>query len=231
MLIHIESLPLIQPPLFQEEDWLIHGFGLRDISVERYLQALGCSHALVPQTKQVHGNQVHRVPGPLFTGDAFLTDQPGVVCHVRTADCVPILLADTKRRVVGAVHAGWKGTAAKIVQAAIEKMQMEWHTDPADMKAALGPAIGGHCYEVGPEVAQAFAQAGLNPGEWMEETWHGRWYLDLAFANRELLVRAGISKERIYLSLACTACDLEKFSSYRKEGKGTGRQVSFILIR
>ncbi|MBI4224077.1 MAG: peptidoglycan editing factor PgeF, partial [Deltaproteobacteria bacterium] len=168
--------------------------------------------------------------GPL-QGDAFLTDQPGIVCHVRTADCVPLLLADCKNHVIGAVHAGWRGTAQKVVVAAIEKMREKWKTEPADLKAALGPAIGGHCYEVGADVAGAFEKAGLHPGEWMEEIWNDRWYLDLAFANFHLLQAAGVPKEKIYVSLACTACDLEKFASYRKEGKGTGRQESFIMIR
>lgn len=232
MLIHVESLPLIQAPLLQAEDWLTHGFGLKNISIERYLGVLGFSEAHVSETQQTHGRQIHIISGKTrLEGDAFLTDQPGLVCHVRSADCVPILLADLKHHVVGAVHAGWRGTAQKIVHAAIETMQGRWQTEPADLKAAIGPAIGGHCYEVGEEVAKAFAQARFEQGDWMEEIWHDRWYLDLAFANSHLLRQAGVPGKQIYVSLACTACDLAKFASHRKAGKRTGRQISFIMIR
>lgn len=227
------ALPIIQAPLLQGENWLCHGFGIKDISIERYLDALGLAKIIVPETKQPHGNRVHVLQAEkqssVLVGDAFLTDRSSLVCWVRSADCIPILLADSKHHVVGAVHAGWRGTAEKVILKTVEVMVEQWQISPANLKVALGPAIGGRCYPVGTVVAQAFSDAQLNPGDWIEKAWNDRWFLDLAFANLELLLRAGVPRERIYLSLACTACDTEKFASYRREGEKRGEQVSFIV--
>lgn len=252
MLQNVHGLPVIRAPLLEEETWLQHGFGLKDISIEQYLKAYGLQ-ATIPQTHQIHGCTVHvldatslksQVSGPRsqvsglkspqglpLEGDGFLSDQPGIVCWVRTADCLPILLADPAHKVVGAVHAGWKGTAQKAVLKAVEEMRRRWKSEPSDLKAALGPAIGGQCYQVQSDVAQVFEKEGFSPGPWMEKIDRRHWFLDIAFANQSLLESAGVPRERIYLSLACTACDLEKFHSFRKEEGKKGEQVSFILKR
>lgn len=230
MLQTIQSLPVIHAPILEKESWLQHGFGLKDVTIENYLKAYGLRTA-IPQTNQTHGCTVHILGSkniPL-DGDAFLTDQSGVVCWVRTADCLPILIADPQNQVIGAVHAGWRGTASKIVLAALEKMQAKWGSRPQDLKVALGPAIGGQCYQVGPDVVAQFEKAGLHAGAWMEKIDRRHWFLDIAFANQAMLEEAGVLRERIYLSLACTACDLEKFHSFRKEKGKKGEQVSFIF--
>ena len=235
MLTTIESLPMIQAPIFQNESWLLHGFGVRDIAIEKYLAAFRINEAVVPTTRQVHGNKVHilrannKVAASLLEADAFVTDQPNIVCFIRTADCLPILLADTKHHVIGAIHSGWRGTAQKILLETMAVMEKEWGTKPADLKVAVGPAIGGHCYEVGFDVIKAFEKAGLFPGAWIEVSQKNKWYLDIAYANFHLLEQAGVLREQIYLSLACTACDLARFASFRKEGKKRGEQVGFII--
>jgi len=236
MLTQIDSLPVIQAPVFAGEDWLRHGFGLKDIPIERYLEIFGLTQTVVPKTKQVHGNKVHllgresleKIANPL-EGDGFLTDKKGVVCISRTADCLPILFADPKNRAVGAVHSGWRGMTEQVVVATFEAMKKQWGSRPEDLKVALGPAIGGHCYRIGIEVVRALEKVGLYPGPWIEEKDHNNWYLDIAFANRHLLERLGIPRENLYLSLACTACDNNRFRSYRKEGGKFGEQVSFIV--
>ncbi|MDO8494600.1 MAG: peptidoglycan editing factor PgeF [Deltaproteobacteria bacterium] len=236
MLTCVESLPLIQAPILAQESWLTHGFGIKDIPIQHYLNELGLTNAALPDTKQIHGKTVHLLKsGKSFNskleGDAFITDEPGVICWVRSADCVPILLADRTHHVIGAIHSGWRGTAEKIILEVLSQMEKKWQTSPEDLTIAIGPAIGGHCYQIGADVQQVFEQARLYPVLWMEEAWAGRWYLDLAFANLELLAEAGVPREQIYLSLACTACDLDKFHSYRKEGGKKGEQVSFIVKR
>lgn len=237
MLQTLQSLPIIRAPLLEKESWLQHGFGLKDITIENYLKAYG-SKAQILQTNQTHGCTVHvlgapglrsQVSGLPLDGDAFLTDQPGRVCWVRTADCLPILIADPQKQVIGAIHAGWKGTAKKIVLAALEKMHSQWKIDPAGLKVALGPAIGGQCYHVQSDVVVQLEKVGLHPGPWLERIDERHWFLDIAFANLALLEEAGVPRERIYLSLACTACDLEKFHSFRKENGKKGEQVSFIV--
>lgn len=238
MLTSIQSLPVIQVPLLQQYDWLVHGFGLKDVTMEQYADAFGCAGAVIPQTAQIHGKKVHVVgkggsggfPGKL-DGDALVTAAPRYVCWVRSADCLPLLLVDPVHRAVGAIHAGWRGTAQKVVLETIQTMQREWKSDPADLKAALGPCIGGRSYRVGSDVAAAFREAGLYPGPWLEEIDRDHWYLDIAFANLHLLQTAGVPRESIYLSLACTASDTGRFHSFRAERGKKGKQVSFVMIR
>lgn len=237
MLTQIGQLPIIQAPPLQRLDWLVHGFGIKDITIESYVEATGLKKISIPKTHQPHGNTVHifsshdpRTTNHVFEGDAFVTNTPGVVCWVRSADCLPILLADPKNKVVAAIHAGWRGTAEKAVLAAVETIQKQFGTRTSDLIAALGPAIGGRCYHVGDDVVESFKKAGLYPGPWLEQVDPGHWYLDIAYANLHLLKEAGLLKENTYLSLACTSCDLEKFHSFRREKGKKGEQVSFVVI-
>ncbi|MDO8526964.1 MAG: peptidoglycan editing factor PgeF [Deltaproteobacteria bacterium] len=241
-LTHIQNIPVVQSPLLLKQEWLVHGFGLKDIPIEKYVNAAGFEKSWIPKTHQPHGNRVHvvqRTSDPngagighrVMEGDAFVTDQPGVVCWVRTADCLPIIIVDVEKKVVGAVHAGWRSTAQKIISETLAVFKTKWNSNVADLRVALGPAIGGHCYHVGPDVAKIFTEAGLCPGPWMEEMDRGHWFLDLAFANLHLLHEAGLEREQVYVSLACTACDLERFHSFRKEGGKKGEQVSFVIVR
>ncbi len=108
--------------------------------------------------RQIHSDIVNDVACPAPEGDALISNQPGVLVAVKTADCVPILLADPVTHSVAAVHAGWRGTAAEILSATLRQMSEKWGTRPADVHAAIGPAIGGCCYEVGADVAQRFAE-------------------------------------------------------------------------
>jgi polyphenol oxidase len=209
--------------------------------------------------RQIHSDIVHvfsKVPARAPQGDAALCRRPGLLLGIQTADCVPILLADTRRRVVAAVHAGWRGTLARVVGKAIGRMRLEFGTRPEDVIAALGPAIAPCCYEVGPEVAQAFAGQFVHAGEWFEgpfdrlatgeepnplpwltmmppghEPPPERVRLDLRAANRWQLVDAGVHPRNIAVSTLCTGCRGDLFFSYRKEGAGTGRMMSVIGIR
>lgn len=233
MLTTVGSEPIIRAPLLDDEPWLAHGFGLKDIAIEKYLKALLLRDAHIPQTHQTHGNDAHvlskKNSREILEGDIFLSAEPGVVCWVRTADCLPILIADPKKKVVGAVHAGWRGTASKAVLAALDRLKKEWGSRPADLKVAFGPAIGGRCYRVGEDCVRIFETAGLYPAPWFEVEDRRHWTLDIAYANLYLLERAGVSPPQIYFSLACTACDPEKFHSFRGENGKKGEQVGFIV--
>ena len=188
-------------------------------------------------------------------GDALLTRIPGLLLAVRTADCLPILLADTRHRAVAAVHAGWRGTLARISEKALGRMKMEFDTRPEDVVAALGPAIGGCCYEVGPDVVQAYAakfpsarawfegpfeRLAANddpaPFPWLSMTPPGhevpplRARLDLRAANRWQLTEAGVPPAQIVTSELCTACRTDLFFSHRRERGRTGRLLAVIGI-
>lgn len=170
--------------------------------------------------KQIHSGTVLVVDrtGLAGEGDGLVTSVAGVAVSVRTADCYPILLADSRRRIVAAVHAGWRGTAARIVPAAIELMCRRFDTSPENIYAAIGPGIGECCYPVGEEVGRRFGLAGA-----------GR--IDLGKENRAQLIEARVPEKQIDLMGLCTFCDEASFYSYRREQSAAGRMISFIGIR
>ncbi|GIT97294.1 peptidoglycan editing factor PgeF [Sulfurovum sp. TSL1] len=158
--------------------------------------------------------------------DALITDVKGVVLTILTADCVPILLYDKKKEVVAAVHAGWKGTKAQIVSKTVQRMTEMYGCDPKEIIAGVAPSIGRCCYEVGEEVAEHFFDIpkGFTPvGE--------KFMLDLPFINRQQLLDAGLQEENIEMSHVCTACNVERFFSYRKEQGCSGRFMSMIGMK
>jgi polyphenol oxidase len=201
-------------PELDRFEWLAHGFGTRHADVPALFPHL----ALL---KQIHSSDCVAAEGRsgiLGEGDALLEDRPGAVVAVKTADCIPILLVDERRRAVAAVHAGWRGTAAGIAARAVEAMRARFGTAPADLHAAIGPGIGKCCYEVGPEVAARFGA-------------EGRAHIDLAAANRLRLIEAGVTAERIYASNLCTKCAPADFHSFRRDKEAAGRMHAFTGIR
>jgi polyphenol oxidase len=187
-----------------------HGFGTRDADLPTELSTL----------RQIHSDiaLVADEVGLCGDGDALITNRPGLAVSIRTADCYPILLADAKSDVVAAVHAGWRGTASRIVRKTLEKMKAEFGTEPQDVVAAIGPGIGVCCYEVGEEVALHFGMS-------------GKTHLDLALENRKQLEEAGVRGCKIETLGVCTFCNAERFFSYRRERESAGRMTSFIRIR
>lgn len=158
--------------------------------------------------------------------DALITDLKGVMLNVLTADCVPVLLHDPNKEVVSAIHAGWKGTKAQIVSKTVKKMQEAYGCDPKDIIAGIAPSIGSCCYEVGKEVAEHFfemPEGVTSKGE--------KYMLDLPFINKQQLLNAGVLEEHIEMSDTCTACDVERFFSYRKEQGCSGRFMSMIGMK
>jgi YfiH family protein len=186
---------------------------------------------------QVHGAEVRVVrerPDPLSEQehcDALATREPGVLLGVKTADCVPVLLADARAGACAAVHAGWRGTLQEIVARALSKMSEEFGTRPADVRAAIGPAALACCYEVGPEVVEAFRTRFADAGDLFTPTEEGRALVDLQRANREQLTAAGVRPERVHTLPLCTICCPDLFFSYRRDRKlhgRTGRLLSVI---
>ncbi len=204
-----------------ELDWLEHGFGTAH------------SHDWNRQDDLVSLSQIHSDiclvaeggEGRIGRGDAILTNVPGLRIGVRTADCVPVLIADPVRRAVAAVHAGWRGTAQAIVEKAILAMRDRYGAEARDLWVAVGPSVGRCCYRVGAEVAAQFAR-------WFPERrdLDGPVHLDLREANRRQAVAAGVPPERISVSGACTACSGEEFYSWRRQPEEPRRMVNSIRI-
>ena len=195
---------------------------------------------------------------PLACGDALVTAERGVLLTVRTADCLPVLLADRRLRVIAAIHAGWRGTLARIVEKTVGEMRRLFNSRPQDVVAALGPSIGSCCYEVGEEVVDAFHGQFADADRFFRQPaagperdasalrytmlfhtqappGHGRerarLHLDLAAAARAQLLAAGLKPAAIDASPHCTACRAELFFSYRRQGLRAGRMVTAIGLR
>ncbi len=194
--------------------WLVHGFGTR-------LADIPASFAQLATLKQIHSASCVAAegrPGLLGEGDALLENQNGSVVAVKTADCIPVLLVDERLRAVAAVHAGWRGTVARIAAEAVAAMGRRFGTRAKDLHAAIGPGIGKCCYEVGAEVAARFGG-------------QGRGHIDLADANRRQLEELGVTGRHIYASNLCTMCGGEEFFSFRRDQDAAGRMYSFAGIR
>jgi len=275
------GLRILQASTLAKIPWLVHGFSTRPGGVSelqgekvlnlgfaewdskenvlenrrRFQSALGADGLTLVTLRQIHSDVVRLLHAPLAEpcrGDASATNRASLLLAVQTADCVPILLVDPKKRAVAAVHAGWRGTLQRIVTKTIGTMHMQFGTKPADLLAAIGPSIGGCCYEVGTEVAVEFKSQFPNASDWFDELRTGdepnplQWLnmsppghqpppkkvlLDLRKANCAQLLVAGLRPQNIIVSDLCTACRRDLLFSYRKEGAKTGRLMSVIGIK
>jgi hypothetical protein len=176
---------------------------------------------------QVHGAVVLDAPpdGGQPRADGLAVAAPGVLVGIVTADCVPVLLVDRSRRVAAAVHAGWRGAALGVLEAAVARLAGVHGSAARALEAAIGPAIGGCCYEVGPEVLDAFR---ARTGDTTAAAWEqrgARLRVDLRLAARLLLARAGVTRTAVLGP--CTTCGTG-YHSYRRDGARTGRQLSFV---
>jgi len=207
-----------------------------------WCNALGLDAARLAVLGQIHGADIRRVgaadagsgarPGtdPAAYGDALITDEPGVVLMTLHADCLPLLLVDPDRPAVAAVHAGWRGTIAGIATATVAAMRDAFGSDPARLLGFIGPTIGPDCYEVGPEVAEAWLRVAPDGiGEALRET-GARPSFDLRRANLQLLAAAGMLPERIETSPICTRHDGGAWFSHRGQGPNTGRFGAIIAL-
>jgi purine-nucleoside/S-methyl-5'-thioadenosine phosphorylase / adenosine deaminase len=208
------------------------------ISVETNWQIWHAAHPqIVPAfVRQVHGNHVRTIDltydGTREPGDGMVTATPGIALCIFTADCVPILLVDPENRVVGALHAGWRGTLADIASEGVRAM-VALGARPDSIHAALGPAVGPCCFEVDEELAERFARAIPDAPRHTRSGSRGKAYLDLRGIVAGQLTEAGVDPARIQLAGPCTKCASDRYFSCRAAGGSTtGLQMSFIgLVR
>ena len=275
------GLQILQLTPFSKLSWLVHGFSTRvgggskldgqqllnlgfmewdtpenvNANRKKFQAALGANDLVLAPLKQIHSAILHpfaAAPRQPCKGDASSTNTHGLLLAVQTADCVPILLVDPKKRAIAAIHAGWKGTLARITQKAVGRMQYEYGSNSAHLLAAIGPSVGPCCYEVAADFVSKFtaqfADAASyfdqdrsgeepNPLQWLNMAPPGHQpapkgvRLDLRNANRSQLLAAGLRPQNIFVSDLCTACRTDLFFSYRKEGALSGRLMSVVGIR
>jgi YfiH family protein len=264
--------------------WLIHGFSTRsgggskpyggdalnlgytkedtrkavDANRAKFLAALGTPRRPLSTVHQVHSDLIWLTPSNHpGVGDGLLTDTPGVLLSIRTADCHPILLADARKKAVAALHAGWRGALKRIAEKGVGEMRRWFGSRPEDLRAAIGPGIHRCCYEVGEEVRDEFRTQFEYADELFTETketepirerypllfltarapGHIEPFLpvqirfDLAEANRRQLIAAGLRPRNIWVSPLCTACNPDQLFSHRAQQGKTGRMMAVIGIR
>jgi YfiH family protein len=264
--------------------WLVHGFSTRQggfsrayggqalnlgftqddfkATVERNRAAF--SHELTSGSwplvtlRQVHSDTIRFVEAPSksdLVGDGLITSTPGLLLAIQTADCLPIILVDPKRRAVGVFHAGWRGTLKRIVEKGVGEMRRRFGTRPADLKAAIGPGVHSCCYQVGKEVRDQFESQFAYAAKLFREVEESdpvrekypmlfltarppghselpkKIFLDLVEANRQQLLAVGVPAKNIEASPLCTNCNSNLLFSYRAEKGKTGRMMGVVGIR
>jgi YfiH family protein len=278
----VRGMQILELAPFKKLPWLVHGFSTRTGGAselnsgervlnlgftdwdsrenvlrnrETFQSALDASELALVPLKQFHSAVVRpfsTASAEPCNGDASLTNTRSLLLGAQTADCVPILLVDPKKRAVAAIHAGWRGTVARLAQKTVGEMRMHFGSKPADILAAIGPAIGACCYEVGTELVSEFTSQFAdaedffdelrtgeepNPLQWLNQMPPGHQpppknvRLDLRKANRSQLLAAGLRDANIFVSDLCTACHKELLFSHRKEAAQSGRLLSVIGLR
>ncbi len=199
---------------------------------------IAADHIILPH--QVHGVEVRQIDHRFLSlaeaerremlegVDAVMTDQTGICIGVSTADCIPVLLYDEAHHAAAAIHAGWRGTVRRIVERAVEQMRQVYDTDPAQLKAVIGPGISLESFEVGDEVYEAFAREGF-PMERIARR-YAKWHIDLPLCNALQLQAMGVREENIQDSAVCTFQHSDEYFSARKLGIRSGRIYTGILI-
>jgi YfiH family protein len=275
-----QGVKILRLTPFKKLPWLVHGFSTRfggaslleDEKVlnlafmdwderknvlenrKRFQSAVAAKGFSLVPLKQIHSDLIYNISSVLADpshGDASITNIPDLLLSVQTADCVPVLLVDPKKRAVAAIHAGWRGTLARIVEKSVGRMQQEYGSKPSDLLAAIGPSIGPCCYEVGVELVSKFAAQFADASEYFDEPRTGdepnpiQWltmkppghqpppknvHLDLRKANVSQLKSVGVRAANIYVSDLCTACNTELLFSYRRAGPLSGRLMAVIGI-
>jgi YfiH family protein len=281
MLETVKGVKVLRLAPLQKFPWLVHGFstrfggastleGAKVLNLgfmdwdernnvlenrQRFQSAISAGDFSLVPLKQIHSDLIHHFfvasAKPAF-GDASTTNTPKLLLSVQTADCVPILLVDPRKRAVAAIHAGWRGTLARVTEKTVGRMRQEFGSRPSDLIAAIGPSIGPCCYEVGVELVTKFTALFADGHEFFDEPRTGdepnpiQWlnmkppghqpppknvHLDLRKANVSQLKSAGMREANIYASDLCTACNTDLLFSYRREGALSGRLMSVIGIR
>lgn len=199
-------------------------FGLTENDICRSYQNHSANVEVVGNDQKSTG--IYKPPFP-YGVDGLVTAEKRLILSIRTADCVPVLLYDTKNNICAAVHSGWRGTLGRITSSAIEKM-CSAGADRGSIIAAIGPCIGVCCYEVGQELLDAFTNADKE-FEACFTTKNGKLYLDLTAANEMILIKSGIKEENISSAHLCTCCNRDDFFSHRREGANRGTMSALIM--
>lgn len=211
--------------------FLVHGFGMRalkDKDFDSIPDLAGFRRVSLRQTHSDVVRVINKLPFRRMEGDALVTDRRGILLIIKTADCLPVLVVDPLKRVVAAVHCGWKGTLKRVIVKTLRSIEQAFGSDLTSLSVALGPCIGRSCYEVGKDVKDKFESKGLRSGDFESHPSREDKYLfDLRGANRSQILEMGVPEDQIFSDDACTHCE-EDLLSYRRDRDHAGRLINFI---
>ena len=228
------SFPPLDAYLF-----ILHGFVIKNRNfppdaktqeIENLFQKITSEKRMLISLSQMHQDECGIILSKdrlkrRYKGDALLTDRNDIFISVWVADCLPIFLVEEKRRVIGLVHAGWRGTLLGIARKTIEEAKHQLGCEPGDFTILFGPCIRNCCYQVSDEVAILFDEKCVNRAR------DGKVTLDLICVNLKQLVSCGVIEDKIFATKSCTCCDKKLFHSYRRERENAGRMIAFLGLK
>lgn len=221
-------------PRLERVPFLVHGFGTSRFKERDFRNKKEWKGLKLLFLDQIHSDVIHvidKVPPKKLKGDAMVTRLPSLLLIIRTADCLPVLIVDERRRVVAVVHCGWRGSARRVVQRAIENMKDHYGAEPSSFLVGLGPCIGSGCYEVGDDVLESFRKEGHTREFFRDHPLRkGRYLFDLRGINFSQIQSMGVKEENVFSITLCTHCD-QNFLSFRRDRNKAGRMLSFIGIK
>jgi len=223
----------------EDYNFILHGFIIKNPNhavnnktkeIEILLQTMAPSKRMLISPQQMHQdeciiiNQRDKLKRK-YSGDALLTNRRDIFISVQVADCLPIFLVDDKRKMIGLIHAGWKGTLLGIVPRTIEKAIVQFGCKAKDFTILFGPCIRSCCYQVSDDVAILFDR------KCVKRSPDGGFMLDLICANGKQFLNCGVKGDRMFATRSCTFCDEEMFYSYRREKENSGRMIAFLGLK
>ena len=226
-------------PILDAYDFILHGFIIKNPNhppdgktkeIKSFFQTIAPTKRMLISPRQMHQdecviiNQRDKLKRK-YSGDALLTNRKDIFISVQVADCLPIFLVDDQRKVIGLIHAGWKGTLLGIVSRTMEKAKREFGCKPEDFTILFGPCIRSCCYQVSDDVAILFDR------KCVKRSPDGGFTLDLICANRQQFLNFGVKGNRMFATRSCTFCDEKLFHSYRREKENAGRMIAFLGLK
>ncbi len=231
---HAGGTDFLSIPRLERIPYVVHGFGKGQWRDSDFRKKAEWASFRLFFLNQVHSDIIQFIDessAKKARGDAMITNIPGFLLVIKTADCLPVLIVDVSRKVIAAVHCGWRGTSKRVIQKAIQGMIGHYGCRSSSLLVALGPCISSECYEVGEDVLHTFRKSGLSTQFFRDHPSKQKKHLfDLEGANISQMMDLGVQKRNVFSTGCCTHCD-ESLLSYRRDRNKAGRMLSFIGIK
>lgn len=234
-----DNIKWLSFPILDAYNIIIHGFIIKNPNspspregkeIKKLLQRITSLERKLISPRQMHQDECLVITSKdklktKYRGDAILTNRNDVLISIQVADCVPIFMVNEKKRVIGLIHAGWKGALFGIARKTVEKAKQQFGCKPEDFTMVFGPCIRSCCYQVSDDVAILFDKKCVNRSQNNAPT------LDMICVNRKQFLNCGVKEDRIFATNVCTFCDKELFDSYRREKERAGRMIAFLGLK